>query len=91
MLLTAKIKGRVQNVGFRYFVQERARELALSGYVRNLADGSVYVVAEGPMEALRELEALLRRGPSAARVESVSVQWDEAANEQLTARFEVRH
>jgi acylphosphatase len=66
------VSGRVQGVGFRWFVVQRARELALAGWVRNAADGSVEACASGPAAALDALEAALRRGPAGARVESVS-------------------
>lgn len=65
------IRGRVQGVGFRWFVMSHADRLKLGGYVRNLPDGSVEVVSLGPETALETLEAQLRRGPSAARVEDV--------------------
>ena len=68
------IQGIVQGVGFRYFARRAARELKLSGYVRNLADGSVEAVARGDEGMLAALEATLRQGPSASRVESVRVE-----------------
>jgi acylphosphatase len=68
------IQGIVQGVGFRYFARRAARELKLAGYVRNLADGSVEAVARGDEGTLAVLEATLRRGPSASRVESVKVE-----------------
>ena len=68
------IQGIVQGVGFRYFARRAARELKLAGYVRNLADGSVEAVARGDEGTLAVLEATLRLGPSASRVESVKVE-----------------
>jgi acylphosphatase len=66
------VSGSVQGVGFRWFVARHARELGLSGYARNLADGRVeVVVAGGEGDAVARLEALLRRGPVHARVETV--------------------
>jgi len=65
------IKGRVQGVGFRWFVMSEAERLELGGWVRNLPDGSVEVVSRGLDEALATLEQRLRRGPAAARVELV--------------------
>lgn len=65
------IRGRVQGVGFRWFVMSQAERLNLGGYVRNLADGSVEVVSLGPEKALETLEGHLRRGPSGAHVEQV--------------------
>jgi acylphosphatase len=73
--LQAVVQGRVQGVSFRYYTQKRARELAVTGYVRNQGDGSVEVVAEGPRPALDELLAFLRVGPRAAFVTDVEVRW----------------
>jgi acylphosphatase len=67
------VSGRVQGVGFRYFIQDTARREGITGYVRNLSDGRVEAVAEGDDESLRRLEVALRRGPSHARVEGVDV------------------
>jgi acylphosphatase len=65
------VSGRVQGVGFRWFVMREATRLDLAGYVRNLPDGSVEVVAEGPPAGLASLESALRHGPPAARVQAV--------------------
>jgi len=65
------IRGMVQGVGFRYFVLRHAARLGLSGWTRNLPDGSVEVVASGAETALASLEKELETGPSHARVESV--------------------
>lgn len=67
-----RIQGRVQGVFFRQSTQTEAMRLGLKGYVRNLADGSVEVVACGTPEALAEFETWLYRGPPMARVEQVS-------------------
>lgn len=61
----------MQGVGFRYFVEDAARELGLAGYTRNLADGRVEVYAIGPAEVLDELEGRLWRGPRLAWVRRV--------------------
>lgn len=66
------VRGRVQGVGFRWFVMAEAERLQLGGYVRNLADGSVEVVSRGSEDALETLERRLRRGPPAARVDEVA-------------------
>lgn len=66
------VQGRVQGVGFRWFVLHRARPLGLAGTVRNLTDGRVEVVARGMESDLMQLEACLRRGPAAARVTDVA-------------------
>lgn len=65
------VYGMVQGVGFRWFVARHARGLGLTGYARNLADGSVEVVVDGPEDSLPELERLLQAGPANARVERV--------------------
>jgi acylphosphatase len=69
----AVVHGRVQMVGFRAFVIRHAGDAGLSGTVRNLADGSVEVVLEGPASAVDRLVDLLHHGPSHARVERVDV------------------
>ena len=65
------VSGRVQGVGYRYFVLREAERLGLAGFARNQADGSVEVVAEGGEESLGQLEARLRAGPSFASVTAV--------------------
>ncbi len=67
------IEGKVQGVGYRYFVRARALELDLSGYARNLPDGKVVVVAEGDKKELDTLVDYLKRGPSRARVNEVMI------------------
>lgn len=71
----ARAEGLVQGVGFRWFVQERARMKGLAGYVRNRADGSVEVEAEGERDLLEELLRELRTGPRSARVTELTVEW----------------
>lgn len=65
------VKGRVQGVGYRYFVARLAGGLGVNGFTRNRADGTVEVVAEAEELALADLEAKLREGPAFARVEHV--------------------
>ena len=79
--LHAWVSGRVQGVGFRYFVMQNAQTLGLAGWVRNLHDGRVEVVAEGPHEALDRLLAALRKGPMSAEVAEVLYDFSEAKNE----------
>jgi acylphosphatase len=80
--LRAVVLGRVQGVGFRDFVESRARSLRLTGYVRNGADGrSVEVVAEGPRDSLERLLDHLRSGPRMSRVDGVDVKWSEATGD----------
>lgn len=66
------VAGRVQGVGFRWFVASHGRRLGLAGFARNLDDGRVEVVAAGMPAALDELERELRRGPPAADVTEVA-------------------
>lgn len=66
------ITGRVQGVGFRYATVAAARRLGVSGWTRNLPDGSVEVVAAGPEAALRALTDWCRHGPPGARVQAVA-------------------
>jgi acylphosphatase len=74
--IRAVVRGRVQGVGFRDYVETRARFLRLAGYVRNLPDGrSVEVIAEGPREALEQLIEHLREGPRMSRIDGVDVEW----------------
>jgi acylphosphatase len=92
--LQATVHGRVQGVSFRYYTQHRAVDLGLSGYVRNLWDGSVEVVAEGPRPAVEELLAFLRVGPRSAFVTQVDTQWPAPLGELTRGeftRFEVRY
>jgi acylphosphatase len=73
--LHAYVYGRVQGVGFRYFVIREAHALALRGYTRNDSDGSVEVLAQGQRPALERLLAALRQGPAGAEVRDVRVKW----------------
>lgn len=84
----ARIVGRVQGVGFRYFAQREATRLGLKGWVRNLSGGDVEVVAQGPEDVLQEMLRSLREGPALAWVQNVVVDWQAADKSLLT--FEVR-
>ncbi len=65
------VRGRVQGVGFRYFVEKQAQQLGLRGYAKNLSDGTVEVVAAGPPQAIDTLAGLLHQGPRLAIVTGV--------------------
>jgi acylphosphatase len=65
------VRGRVQGVGFRWFVEREAHILGISGWVRNNADGSVEIMAQGTRDQLLGLRSRLRQGPRAARVDNV--------------------
>ena len=67
------ITGRVQGVGFRFYLQRKARELGLAGWVRNCRDGSVEAVIQGSAEAVDTMIAWARRGPASAVVAGVQV------------------
>ena len=77
----AKIQGLVQGVFYRQSTQETALCLGLTGWVRNLPDGSVEAVVEGPSAAVHELIEWCRQGPPAAEVTSVNVDWSDATGE----------
>ncbi len=65
------VRGRVQGVGFRWFVEREAHILGIAGWVRNNSDGSVEVLATGTRDQLAGLRSRLREGPRAARVDDV--------------------
>jgi acylphosphatase len=71
MVLHFLVQGRVQGVGFRWFVQREATELELRGWVRNTDEGDVEIVAAGSPQDLAELRASLKRGPRGSRVDRV--------------------
>jgi acylphosphatase len=73
--LHAYVNGWVQGVGYRYFVINNALALGLHGYVRNLSDGSVEVLAQGTRPKLERLLTLLQRGPAAAEVNEIRPHW----------------
>ena len=83
-----RVTGHVQGVFFRVWAQGHARELGISGWIRNCPDGSVEAHLAGEEEAVERMIERMRRGPSNARVEDVSVEDAEAGG---LGRFEVRH
>ena len=82
------VSGRVQGVFFRGTAAEQARALGVTGYARNLADGTVEIVAEGARGALELLMGWARRGPRSARVDEVAIEWSDWRGEfaDFTAR-----
>lgn len=86
--LHAIVRGRVQAVGYRATTLDEARRLGLAGWVRNRADGTVEVVAEGPPAKLHLLLSFLQRGPLGARVASVAEAWAEVQGAPMP--FQVR-
>ena len=83
------VRGLVQGVYFRHYTEDTALRLGLTGWVRNLRDGRVEVLCEGPIERLEEMIEWCRSGPPAARVEEAQVSWEEYTGEFDT--FTVRY
>lgn len=82
------ISGIVQGVGFRFFVQEIAEELELTGWVKNLPDGKVEAVAQGEKVQLDKFIIACRKGPYLSEVEDVHDEWEEAREKFID--FEIR-
>lgn len=76
-----RVRGRVQGVFFRTEARHRARSLGVTGWVRNEPDGSVEAVLEGDGERVDLLVSWCRRGPSGARVDEVTVEWERPRGE----------
>ena len=83
------VSGRVQGVAFRWVTSDVAIQLGVKGWVRNLRDGRVEVVAEGAEETLNEFLKFLHRGPRYAKVRDVQVEWLEGTGE--FNKFDVRY
>jgi acylphosphatase len=86
--LDAIVRGRVQGVGFRYFVLREAMDLAVTGWVANGPDGSLRCVAEGSRPQLETLLHLLEAGPPSARIDRVDAAWGPASS--TFSSFEIR-
>jgi acylphosphatase len=84
-----RVTGRVQGVGFRWFVVAEGRRLGIRGWVRNNADGSVELEAEGTAAELSALRARVAKGPPASRVQNVHEM--PASSDELPARFTTVH
>lgn len=89
MVVRYLVRGVVQGVGFRWFVMREAHRLSMRGWVSNLADGSVEVLADGPPAFIADLERSLTRGPTAAQVSSVE-KADVPHDVVLPKSFEMR-
>ncbi len=87
--LHAIVHGHVQGVSFRYYTREKAFDLDLTGWVRNVPDGTVEVTAVGPREALTRFEEWLHHGPSGAWVSDVQVDWLDYP--QKFTSFDIRY
>ena len=83
------VSGSVQGVFFRNSTRLKAEELGVTGWVRNLSDGRVEIVAEGEKEKVEELVEWVKKGSSAARVDNLDVEWQEYV-EEFTS-FEIRY
>jgi acylphosphatase len=81
------VRGRVQGVNFRWNVLERARANDVTGWVRNLADGSVEAILQGPSDRVNRVVDWMRRGPPGAWVSSVELDWSNAT--EPAAAFEI--
>ncbi|HYA48952.1 MAG TPA: acylphosphatase [Burkholderiales bacterium] len=75
------LSGRVQGVAYRYFAEKRAASFGLTGWIRNLQDGRVEVLAEGDRVSLELFLAELRKGPRLALVEDFDVRWEDHTGE----------
>lgn len=85
--MRAVVRGRVQGVSYRWYTVREAERLGLSGWVRNLADGSVELEAEGEETRLQELLTWCKQGPPAARVTDVAATWLPATGEDGSFRI----
>ena len=85
---TYRVRGRVQGVGFRWFVENAAQQFGIAGWVRNRSDGSVEVLAQGTREQLFNLRAKLHEGPRAARVDEVEEFESQPQDDLKTFRIE---
>jgi acylphosphatase len=86
--ISAVVAGRVHGVGFRYSTQRVAADLGLTGWVRNLPDGTVDVWAQGDPNAIERFCLFLEKGPPAARVTSANIR--DVNTEPALAGFDVR-
>ena len=87
--LYARVSGRVQGVGFRYYTERQARRLGLTGWVRNLPDGGVELVAEGEESTLQQMLEWCGEGPPSAAVSAVQASWADGLGE--FSDFRIRH
>ena len=81
------VSGRVQGVAYRYFVERRASEIPVTGWVRNLRDGRVEIVAEGEKADLESFLEFLRRGPRMASIDDLDIVWEDYRGEYADFRI----
>jgi acylphosphatase len=86
--LYIRVRGRVQNVGFRAHVENGARQLEVTGWVRNVGYDTVETVAEGERQKLERLAEAIKAGPPGSRVDETTAEWQDATGEFRT--FTVR-
>ncbi len=79
----SKVYGNVQGVYFRNFAQGKARELGVTGYAKNMSDGTVEVVAQGEEEVLKHFFNFISVGPETAKVESAEISWGPLPEERF--------
>lgn len=75
------VKGRVQAVGFRAFVQQNSIQIGVTGWVRNVGSGTVEAVAEGTKEQIERFLEMIKRGPSISRVDELREEWEQVTGE----------
>ena len=85
---TYRVRGRVQGVGFRWFVEREAQTLGVAGWVRNRSDGTVEVLAQGTREQLFSLRSKLQQGPRASRVDDLEEVESEVQHNMKSFRIE---
>lgn len=83
------VSGRVQGVAFRWATEDAARNLGVVGWVKNLPDGSLEVMAEGEEVLLNQFIVFLKQGPRHAKVENIEIEWIDYQNEFST--FDIRY
>ncbi len=87
--IEALVTGRLQGVGYRSSIQQRATRLGIKGYIRNQSGNQVKIVAEGAEESLKELIDFLREGPTRAEIENYDVEWIEPDGDFF--RFSIKY
>ncbi len=89
--LRAVVRSYVQGVGFRVFVCSAAWQCGVKGYVKNMPDGTVQIIAAGEKSSVERLLDEVWRGPAGAHVTSVDTDWQDGEVEGLAPQFEVKH
>ena len=82
------VSGDVQGVWFRISTQDKANELGLTGWVKNLFSNAVEIIAEGDLDPLSELSGWLQDGPPNAEVKKISIEWEKISNIEFSS-FEI--